>query len=67
MDTTKPNNVAYKQCSKCNDLKEPEKFYGRGLEDDEKLENELQLITPLIRVLPPPSVISYIPVIFFLL
>jgi hypothetical protein len=31
MDTTKPNNVAYKQCSKCNDLKEPEKFYGRGL------------------------------------
>ena len=31
METTKPNNVAYKQCSKCNDLKEPEKFYGHGL------------------------------------
>jgi hypothetical protein len=31
METTKPENVAYKQCSKCNDLKEPDKFYGRGL------------------------------------
>ncbi len=30
MSSTKPENVAYKQCSKCDEIKEMDKFYSHG-------------------------------------